>query len=91
MTISLPPWVPCLVGALVALFGVYRLRLFFTTKPRAGATPDAAAEDAARRQPRGGLYAFSRRTHLLFGVVYLLMGAMLIASAFGVSLWPRGS
>ena len=74
----LPPWVPAVVGVLVIVFGLYRVRLAFR----------AEAEDERARR-RGGLYAFQRRTHLLFGVAYLLMGALLIASAFGVTFFPR--
>jgi uncharacterized membrane protein HdeD (DUF308 family) len=73
--LSLPPWVPLLVGVLVIVFGLYRLRLSFRS-------PD---EDQRARE-RGGMYGFPRRTHLLFGIVYLLMGGMLVASAFGVKL-----
>ncbi len=33
----------------------------------------------------GGLYGLGRRTHLLFGIVYILMAAYLILSAFGIN------
>ena len=74
---QLPPWVPALVGVLVLVFGVYRIRLTFRSDKD---------DEAAKR--RGGLYAFQRRTHLLFGIAYLLMGAFLLLGAFGVSVWP---
>jgi hypothetical protein len=77
MSVTLPPWIPIVVGALVAIFGVYRFRLFFRSDD---------ADDLARR--RGGLYGFSRKTHLLFGVIYLLAGAMLILSGLGIKVWP---
>jgi hypothetical protein len=74
---TLPRWVPILVGALVGLFGLYRMRLAFRSQQ----------EDERARQ-QGGLYGHGKRTHLLFGVVYLLMGAMLILSGFGISIFP---
>lgn len=74
----LPSWLVLLVGGMVIVFGVYRLRLAFRSDTE---------DEAARR--RGGLYAFPRRTHLLFGVLYLLMGAWLLAGVFGIRLWPR--
>jgi hypothetical protein len=76
---TLPRWVPILVGALVILFGLYRMRLAFRTPEQ---------DESAKRQ--GGLYGHGKRTHFLFAVVYLLMGAMLIASGFGVNIIPTG-
>jgi hypothetical protein len=72
--LNLPRWVPMVIGGLVFVFGVYRLRLGFRSK---------AADEAAKA--KGGLYGFGRRTHFLFGIVYILMGIMLGLSAFGVS------
>lgn len=74
---QLPPWVPILVGALVISFGCYRIKLSFRSKPD---------EEAARR--RGGLYGLPRRTQLLVGIVYVLLGGWLILSALGVKLVP---
>ena len=34
---------------------------------------------------RKGLYGLPNRTHILFGVLYLLLGAFLIAGALGYS------
>lgn len=70
---QLPPWVAIAVGALVIVFGAYRIKLGLRT----------ADEDEAARK-RGGLYGMGRRTHILIGVVYLLMGLMLILHAVGV-------
>jgi hypothetical protein len=73
--VNLPPWVHLTIGGLVTAFGVYRLLVARRSK---------ADEEKARE--RGGLYGLPRRTHLLVGIVYILMGAMLIAGAFGWSL-----
>jgi hypothetical protein len=77
--VSLPPWIPLVIGLLVVAFGAFRMRLAFRS-------PDA--DEEARK--RGGLYGMSRRTHFLVALVYLIMGAMLVASAFGVHIFPKG-
>ncbi len=77
--VQLPPWIPFVVGVLVVAFGAYRMRLAFRSP-----------EDDERARQRGGLYGMARRTHFLVALVYLIMGAMLIASAFGVHFLPRG-
>jgi hypothetical protein len=77
--LQLPPWIPLLVGVLVVAFGAYRMRLAFRSP-----------EDDERAKARGGLYGLGKRTHFLVAVVYLIMGAMLIASAFGFHLFPKG-
>jgi hypothetical protein len=74
--LRLPVWVPLVVGLLVTLFGLYRIRIGFRS--------DA---DNTRARERGGLYAMGRRRHLLLGVIYVLMGGMLIATAFGVKIF----
>ncbi len=68
----IPIWLTLGVAALVIIFGVYRIRL-------ATRSEDAAAGAT----PRRGLYAMGRRTHLLVGIGYLLLGAGLIATALG--------
>jgi hypothetical protein len=75
--LNLPRWLPLAVGALVIIFGLYRLRLGLRRSPPA---------DEASRQ-RGGMYGLGRRTHLLFGIVYLAMGVMLVLSGLGVHLF----
>ena len=79
MSVSLPPWIPFVIGTLVVLFGAYRMRLAFRSR-----------EDDERARARGGLYGMHKRTHFLVAVVYLLMGAALIASAFGFQILPKG-
>ena len=69
-----PVWLTLGVAFLVCAFGAYRVRLAFRS--------DEADE---RARARKGLYAMGRRTHLLIGVVYLLLGAALVATTFGWS------
>jgi hypothetical protein len=62
---------------MVGIFGVYRLRLAFRNQ----------AQDE-RARARGGLYGMPRRTHALFGILYLIMAALLIGSATGLIQSP---
>jgi hypothetical protein len=68
----IPIWLTLGVAALVIIFGVYRIRIAMRTD-----------EADSRARPRKGLYAMGRRTHLLVGIVYLLLGAGLLVTAFG--------
>ncbi|HSR97182.1 MAG TPA: hypothetical protein VLM79_09040 [Kofleriaceae bacterium] len=67
-----PVWLTLGVALLVCLFGAYRIRLALRSD----------AEDERARQ-RKGLYAMGRRTHLLVGLIYLLLGGALVATSFG--------
>lgn len=69
---SIPVWLTLGVAILVILFGVHRLRLSFRS-----------AEEEERARQRKGLYGMGRSTHRLVGIVYLLLGAALIATSFG--------
>lgn len=75
----IPVWLTLAVAALVIIFGAYRI--YIATRP--AVTDDEAAK------PRSRLYAMSKRTHLFVGIVYLLLGAGLIATSFGWT--PFGS
>jgi hypothetical protein len=70
----IPAWITFVVAAMVSGFGVYRLYLAYTSD----------AETLARRK---GLYGLPRRTHLLFGVLYLLLGAFLVTTGLGYNLF----
>jgi uncharacterized iron-regulated membrane protein len=67
-----PVWLTLGVALLVCVFGFYRIRLGFRSE-----------EEDARARARKGLYAMGRRTHFLIGVIYLLLGAALVATSFG--------
>jgi hypothetical protein len=72
--VHVPPWVTLASAVFVFGFGLYRIRL--ALKP---AEPDAAKKPLMR----GGLYQMRSRTHLLVGIVYLLLGAALVAAYLG--------
>lgn len=72
---SVPPWLSFLCGAMVIIFGIYRISV--------GLRSDAAQKRAEQKK---GLYSLPRRRHMLFGIVYLLMGVFLVAAAFGLDL-----
>ena len=68
-----PVWLTLGVALVVCVFGLYRIRLAFRS--------DAATEAAGGKKK--GLYSMGRRTHALIGIVYLLLGAALVATTFG--------
>lgn len=70
--LRLPIWLTLGIAALVIIFGVYRIVLSRRTD-----------EEEAKAQKRKGLYGMARRTHLLIGIVYLLLGGGLVAVSFG--------
>ena len=67
-----PVWLTLGVAVLVCAFGAYRIRIAFRSD-----------EEDERARARKGLYAMGRRTHFLIGVIYLLLGAGLVATTFG--------
>ncbi len=71
----MPLWLVITVGSLVVLFGLYRVRLAFRTPEE---------EDTARQ--RGGIYGYSRKRQFLYGAIYVVLGAMLLAGAFGLKM-----
>ena len=71
----LPVWLVVLVGIVVTLFGLFRMRLALRSPEEQG---------RARRQ--GGVFGYPRRTHVLFGIVYIAMGVLLILGAMGVKM-----
>ncbi len=74
---TLPRWITFLIAALVIGFGGYRIWIAMRSEE---------AEDRARQ--RKGLYGLPRRTHFLFGLLYLLLGGFLIAAGLGYKMSP---
>lgn len=68
----IPVWLTLGVAILVIVFGAHRIRLSFRSE-----------EQEQRAQQQKGLYAMRRSTHRLVGIVYLLLGAALVATTFG--------
>ena len=71
----IPPWLFAVIGVVVIVFGIWRIKL-----SRRSLEEDQAA------QRRGGLYGVNRRTHLLIGCLYILLGLYLLIESFGVRL-----
>ncbi|MEZ4368181.1 MAG: hypothetical protein R2939_18165 [Kofleriaceae bacterium] len=69
---QVPQWLTVAVAVLVIVFGLHRLRVSMR--------PD---DEEERARARGGLYGQRRRTHRIIGVLYLLLGAGLIATTLG--------
>ena len=67
-----PVWLTLMCAALVILWGGYRMKLGLRSK-----------EAEARAAERKGLFGMPRRTHLLIGLVYVLLGVGLLAVSFG--------
>ena len=69
-----PVWLTFGIAILVLVFGLYRIRLALRKPPAEGEPTPAMGR---------GFYRMSSRTHLLIGVVYILLAAGLIATTFG--------
>lgn len=70
--VRIPVWLLYGVAVLVMIFGLHRVRIGFRSD-----------DEDRRARSRKGLYAMARRTHILIGVVYLLLGGALFATALG--------
>jgi hypothetical protein len=68
----IPVWVTVGIAILVIVFGLVRIRLAFRSD-----------EKELLDRKRKGLYGMGKRTHLLIGIVYLLLGGGLIAASMG--------
>ncbi len=71
---TIPRWLLFLVAAWVIAFGLFRI--YIALRPR---RPSPQGPNYMQR----GMFARSPRTHVLFGVVYLVLGAFLVATGFG--------
>jgi hypothetical protein len=69
---QVPQWLTFMVAGVIILFGVYRVRLYLH-----------GAEKYKELSKRGAMYRIPRRTHLFMGIVFLLLGAWLVATALG--------
>lgn len=68
----IPIWLTLGVAALVIFFGAYRIRIALRSD-----------EDNAKRPTLFGRSSMRGRTHLLIGIVYVLLGVGLVATALG--------
>ncbi|MBK9031852.1 MAG: hypothetical protein IPL61_11090 [Myxococcales bacterium] len=76
---AIPQWLAISISVLILGFGGYRLWLAV-----------AGPSNFVRANVRRGMLAMSRRSHGLVAVLYLLVGAALLASAFGWNPWHSG-
>ena len=72
----MPTWLIVTLSGLVILFGLFRISLAFR-KP----------EDRAAK----GLYSYPARTQVLIGIIYVVLGVLLILPVFGVRIPLFGS
>lgn len=81
----LPRWIPFLIAAWVIAFGILRLRIA-TRKDE-----DENEDNPKPNYRKGGYYARSKRSHMLFGIAYLILGGYCIAMGFGYQFDIVGS
>jgi len=70
--VHVPAWLTFSVAGIVILFGIYRLRIYMY-----------GAERYAEMADRSAMYRIPRRSHLFMGIVFVCLGAWLIATALG--------
>jgi hypothetical protein len=80
LRVHVPQWLTIGVAVLVILFGSYRISL---------ALKKPVPEGERKSIMGGGFYRMSPKMHVAVGVIYLALGAALIATSFGWS--PFGS
>jgi len=73
----LPRWLVFVLAAWVVVFGVYRLWVAFRREESDGKT-------SHWRQV--SVFGRTKRAHAIYGVAYLLLGGMLLATGFGVQM-----
>lgn len=71
---TIPRWLLFLVAAWVIGFGVFRIYIALRPRKLSPQRPNYMQK---------GMFARSPRTHVLFGVVYIILGGFLIATGFG--------
>jgi len=69
--VRIPLWLMLAFAALVVVYGAYRIKLGLSRTYQQGS----------------GLRAMSQRTHLVVGIVYVLLAAGLAAVSFGWNPW----
>ena len=79
----IPVWVTLGVALLVIGFGSYRIWLSLRPEPPKEEDAKPVTGMPSRSLFAGGFYRMGKRTHLFVGVIYLLLGAALIATSFG--------
>ena len=75
---AIPIWLTLGVAAFVLTFGSYRIWL--GVRKEAPRDPDQPPPASLLG---GGMARMSKRTHLVVGIVYVLLGVSLVATSFG--------
>jgi hypothetical protein len=80
--VTVPRWLTLLVAFVVLGFGSFRIWLGMrkVPPPVEGEAPESAP---SRSVFAGGFYRMGKRSHLFVGLIYVLLGAALIATSFG--------
>jgi hypothetical protein len=93
----IPVWFTLGFGILAGVYGAYRIWLGVRPAKSSdeGDKGDKGDDGPPRTRTRRGMFAMAPRTHLMFGVVYILLGAALVATSFGWNpfgglFMPRG-
>lgn len=79
----IPVWVTLGIAVLVIGFGSYRIWLAMRPEPPKQEDDKPVTGLPSRSLFAGGFYRMGKRTHLFVGIIYLLLGAALIATSFG--------
>jgi hypothetical protein len=74
--IQIPPWLLIVVAVWVIAFGAFRFHL---ARKKRNEDPDSDRPNFRQ----SGFYAQSPRRHTVFGALYIVMGGILVAMAFG--------
>jgi hypothetical protein len=73
--VRIPAWLILGFSIVLIVFGLYRIRI--ATKKVA---PEAADQASVMG---GGFYKMNPRTHLFMGILYVALGAVMLATSFG--------
>jgi uncharacterized membrane protein len=82
IVVSIPPVVFYALGAMLIVFGALRAYMFGWKARRVRALADDLDADQARAEERR---AKDQRRHLMMGVIWVLMGIVLIASTLNAA------
>jgi hypothetical protein len=80
---QVPVWFVLGVAALVIAFGSYRIHLARRSSAKGSGTPAQPPRKQGLSILAGGMYRMGPKAHLFIGIVYVLLGTALIATAFG--------
>jgi hypothetical protein len=82
--VTIPRWVLVFVAFWVLAWGAYRVNLGIKKLRARKAAPDPDRPSFRKK----GLFARGPRTDILYGIVFLILGAYLTAMGFGIGI-PR--